>query len=172
MYIDVVPNRNSPPAILLRESVRCGNKVGKRTIANISHWRRERIEAVRRALKGEFDNPTNGESVSGPVFGLLFALKSVAEQLALRRPWAANGRASWVCFWCWPAWPIRDRVCRRCVGPATTRSRRSWGRRISAKMTCTRRWRIWPNGRIRLSGSSTGSGLNRQRWPRSCFSTM
>ncbi len=89
MYIDVVPNRNSPPAILLRESVRCGSKVGKRTIANISHWRPERIEAVRRALKGEFDNPTNGKSVSGPVFGLLFALKSVAEQLGIA---AALGR--------------------------------------------------------------------------------
>jgi hypothetical protein len=36
MYIDIVPNRNSPPAILLRESIREGQKIVKRTIANLS----------------------------------------------------------------------------------------------------------------------------------------
>jgi hypothetical protein len=36
MYIEHVPNRNSPPAILLRESYRDGNKVKKRTLANLS----------------------------------------------------------------------------------------------------------------------------------------
>ena len=36
MYIDIVPNRNSPPAILLRESIRQGKKIVKRTLANLS----------------------------------------------------------------------------------------------------------------------------------------
>ncbi|MEW6524816.1 MAG: IS1634 family transposase, partial [Bacillota bacterium] len=53
MYIDVVPNRNSPPAILLRESVREGNKIRKRTLANLSKWPPEKVEALRRVLKGE-----------------------------------------------------------------------------------------------------------------------
>jgi len=38
MYVDTVPNRNSPPAILLRESIREGTRVRKRTVANISDW--------------------------------------------------------------------------------------------------------------------------------------
>jgi transposase len=53
MYVERVPNRNSPPAILLREARREGSKVRKRTIANLSHWPPEKIEALRRLLKGE-----------------------------------------------------------------------------------------------------------------------
>jgi transposase len=52
MYIDVVPNRNSPPAVLLRESWRDGNRTRKRTIANLSHWPKEKVEALRAVLKG------------------------------------------------------------------------------------------------------------------------
>ncbi len=47
-----VPNRNSPPCILLRESYRDGDKVRKRTILNISHWPPEIIEGFRTLLKG------------------------------------------------------------------------------------------------------------------------
>lgn len=52
MYVAVVPNRNSPPAILLRESFREDGKVRNRTIANLSDWPSEKIEALRRVLKG------------------------------------------------------------------------------------------------------------------------
>jgi transposase len=52
MYIESVPNRNSPPAILLREGWREGGKVKKRTIANLSDWPAEKIEALRAVLKG------------------------------------------------------------------------------------------------------------------------
>ena len=55
MYIDVVPNRNSPPAILLREARREGKKVVKVTLANLSHLPPGRIDILRRALKGELD---------------------------------------------------------------------------------------------------------------------
>ena len=82
MYVESVPNRSSPPAILLRESFRHGGKVQKRTLANLSHWPPARIQALRRALRGDFDHlPT--EPTSGPVFGLLFALKRLADQLGL-----------------------------------------------------------------------------------------
>lgn len=53
MHIDVVPNRNSPPAILLRESFREGGKVRKRTLTNISDWPAEKVEALRRVLKNQ-----------------------------------------------------------------------------------------------------------------------
>ena len=52
MYIESVPNRNSPPAILLRESYRHAGKVKKRTLANLSHWPPTLIEGLRTLLKG------------------------------------------------------------------------------------------------------------------------
>ena len=53
MYIDVVPNRNSPPAVLLREAVREGKKTRKRTLANLSDWPQEQVETLRRVLRNE-----------------------------------------------------------------------------------------------------------------------
>ena len=53
MYVAVIPNRSSPPAILLRESYREGGKVRNRTLANLSHWPAERIEGLRQLLRGE-----------------------------------------------------------------------------------------------------------------------
>ena len=53
MYIDIVPNRSSPPAILLRESVREGKHVRKRTVANLSGLSVEQAEAMRDVLKGK-----------------------------------------------------------------------------------------------------------------------
>ena len=52
MYIESVPNRNSPPAILLRESYREGGKVRKRTLCNLSDWNPAHIEGLRGILKG------------------------------------------------------------------------------------------------------------------------
>jgi hypothetical protein len=52
MYIEAVPNRNSPPAILLRESYRQDGKVRKRTICNLSAWPAEHVEGLRGVLKG------------------------------------------------------------------------------------------------------------------------
>lgn len=53
MYIEAVPNRNSPPAILLREGWREGAKTHKRTLANLSHWPKHKIETLRRLLRDE-----------------------------------------------------------------------------------------------------------------------
>lgn len=53
MYVESVPNRNSPPAILLRESSRVDGKVVKRTLANLSAWPASQIDALRRVLKGD-----------------------------------------------------------------------------------------------------------------------
>ena len=52
MYIESVPNRNSPPAILLRESYRENGKVRKRTLCNLSDWPIAHIEGLRGVLRG------------------------------------------------------------------------------------------------------------------------
>src|SRR5208337_767341 len=52
MYIEVVPNRKSPPAILLRQAYREDGKVKKRTLANLTDWPKQLIEGFRALLKG------------------------------------------------------------------------------------------------------------------------
>src|ERR1700741_5240416 len=52
MYVTSVPNRGSPPAVLLRESYRENGKVKTRTLANLSHWPEHKVENFKRALKG------------------------------------------------------------------------------------------------------------------------
>lgn len=63
MYIDLVPNRGSKPAILLRESVREGKRIRKRTIANLSALTLDQAEAIRLVLKGEGLAPAAGGSL-------------------------------------------------------------------------------------------------------------
>ena len=53
MYIETVPNRNSPPAVLLREGWREGKKTVKRTLANLTQWPAQKIEALRRLLRDQ-----------------------------------------------------------------------------------------------------------------------
>mgnify|MGYP006364615855 CR=1 FL=1 len=57
MHVHVVPNRGSPPTVLLRESYREGSKVCKRTLANLSSLPASQIEAIRAALRGEALQP-------------------------------------------------------------------------------------------------------------------
>jgi len=83
MYVATVPNRTSPPAILIRESYRDHGKVKSHTLANISNWDPARIEALRRALRGDFDHLAAADPTVGPVFGLLYVLGRVAEGLGI-----------------------------------------------------------------------------------------
>ncbi|MHB1886022.1 MAG: IS1634 family transposase [Acidimicrobiales bacterium] len=53
MYVATVPNRGSPPAILLRESFREDGKVKNRTLANLSQWPEGKVMALRAVLRGE-----------------------------------------------------------------------------------------------------------------------
>lgn len=64
MYIDVVPNRTSPPAILLRESYRDGNKVRKRTLLNLTSWPRHLVEGFRALLNGGSVIPAGQEALT------------------------------------------------------------------------------------------------------------
>jgi hypothetical protein len=53
MYVAKVPNRGSPPAVLLRESYREAGKVKNRTLANLSSWPEAKVDALTRVLKGQ-----------------------------------------------------------------------------------------------------------------------
>ena len=64
MYIESVPNRDSPPAILLRESYRDGNRVRKRTLLNLSHWPAEHVEGLRGVLKGGVVIPAGQQALT------------------------------------------------------------------------------------------------------------
>ena len=64
MYIESVPNLNSPPAILLRESYREDGKVRKRTLCNLSDWPKAHIEGLRGVLKGGTVIPAEREAFS------------------------------------------------------------------------------------------------------------
>ena len=83
MYVDIVPNRNSKPAILLRETYREGGKVRKRTVGNISNLPMDQVEAIRRILKGEklipveeaFEIIEGGSRFHGNVEAVLTAMK-------------------------------------------------------------------------------------------------
>lgn len=96
MYIDTVPNRKSPPAILLRESYRKNGKVNKRTLANLSKLPKEIVELIRRALAGPVK--VVGESLSGAIFGVLFVLNELARQCGLQRALGGSRLASLTLF--------------------------------------------------------------------------
>lgn len=100
MYIATIPNRSSPPAILLRESHREGKKVKSRTLANLTHWPAEKIEGLRRVLADEPVAPVPGGSPSGSgefeiqrslPHGHVAAVLGTLRRLGLERIVAAKG---------------------------------------------------------------------------------
>ena len=85
MYVERVPNRSSPPAVLLRESYREGGRIKKRTLANLSKLPYEAVEAVRRVLRGEpLVNPQEAFTcVRSLPHGHVAAVLSTLKQLGL-----------------------------------------------------------------------------------------
>lgn len=83
MYIATVPNRNSPPAILLRQSYRENGKVKSRTLANLSALPEQAIEVLRQHLKGEnlvsaqqsFEIVEDGSPAHGHVDAVMMAMR-------------------------------------------------------------------------------------------------
>ena len=87
MYITTIPNRNSPPAILLRESYREDGKVKSRTLANLSKLPAESIEVLRRSLKGELLAPVSEafEVLASHHHGHVHAVMLALQRLDLAR---------------------------------------------------------------------------------------
>lgn len=86
MYVATIPNRNTPPAILLRKGYREGGKAKTQTIANITDWEPERIEALKRALRGDFDGIVGGvDPINGRIFGVLYVLEKLADRIEITK---------------------------------------------------------------------------------------
>src|ERR1700738_4821645 len=86
MYVAVIPNRGSPPAILLRESYREAGKTKNRTLANLSGWPAERIEQLRAVLRGDKLLPAAAgavEIVRALPHGHVLAALGTARRIAL-----------------------------------------------------------------------------------------
>jgi Transposase DDE domain len=85
MYVAVIPNRSSRPAILLRESYRDGDKVKNRTLANLSDWAPERVDTLRAALRGDKLVPAGEgmEIVRALPHGHVAAALGMARQIGL-----------------------------------------------------------------------------------------
>src|SRR3981081_3736392 len=85
MYVAIVPNRTSRPAILLRESYRDGDSVKNRTLANLSNWPSEQIETLRAALRGDKVVPAGEGMEVGRALrrGHVAAAWAVARQIGL-----------------------------------------------------------------------------------------
>jgi transposase len=95
MHIDVVPNRGSRPAYLLRESFREDGKVRKRTIANLSSLDDDQIDAIRRVLRGEklTTAATLFEVTASRIHGDTHAVLSAMKRLRMRE--LLSSRPSW-----------------------------------------------------------------------------
>ena len=107
MYVVKVPNRGSPPAILLRESYREAGKVKNRTLANLSSWPEAKVEALSRVLKGQAPAvPLDGafEITRSLPHGHVAAVLGTALQLGIGElidP-IPSGSGTW-----WPRWRSR-----------------------------------------------------------------
>ena len=93
MHVDIVPNRGSRPAYLLRESWREGKKIRKRTIANLSALPDDQIDSIRRVLRGEKLAPVGelfevtGSRIHGDTDAVLAAMKQLGmRELLSSRP--------------------------------------------------------------------------------------
>lgn len=120
MHIDIVPNRNSRPAYLLRESYREGAKVRKRTLANLSALTDEQVLAIRAVLQGRrlCHIETVFEVVSSRAQGHVEAVRVAMSRLGIPELLAARGS------------PERDRVCAmvaaRILAPHTKLATTRW----------------------------------------------
>ena len=92
MYVTVIPNRRSRPATLLRESYREEGKVKNRTVANISDWPPEQVEALRAVLKGDLAAVGSAPEVEasrphGHVAAVLGAARNIGLEKLLSGKW-------------------------------------------------------------------------------------
>src|SRR3990172_7635458 len=120
MYIDIAPNRTSPPAVLLRESYREGGTVKKRTLANLSSLPMDQVEAIGAVLKGERLRPAAAmfEICASALHGHVQAVRAAMARLGFEALLASRRS------------PERDRVCAlvaaRIVAPHTKLATTRW----------------------------------------------
>jgi hypothetical protein len=120
MHVDVVPNRGSRPAYLLRESYRDGDKVRKRTLANLSALADDQIDAIRRVLRGERLAATTElfEVTASRIHGDTHTVLAAMKQLGIRE--LLSSRPSW------EAEVVMGMVAARVVAPHTKLATTRW----------------------------------------------
>jgi len=120
MHIDVVPNRGSRPAYLLRESFRDGGKVRKRTLANLSTLADDQIDAIRRVLRGERLAAATDlfEVTASRIHGDTHAVVTAMKRLRIRE--LLSSRPSW------EAEVVMGMVAARVVAPHTKLATTRW----------------------------------------------
>lgn len=103
MYVARVPNRNSPPAYLLREGYREDGKVKSRTLANLSHWPLAKIERLREVLRDEVlpDGRDGLTMLRSLPHGHVAAVLGTARKIGLERLLAGGKRRRAWSRWCW-----------------------------------------------------------------------
>ena len=121
MYVETVPNRNSRPAVLLREGWREGGRVRKRTLANLTDWPAEKVQCLRRVLKGQrLVRPEDAFTIERSLpHGHVEAVLAMTRRLGLDRLIAPKRS------------PERDRVLAMVVGRLL---------HPGSKLATTRRW--------------------------------
>ncbi len=120
MHIDVVPNRESRPAYLLRESFRDGAKVRKRTLANLSSLADDQIEAIRRVLRGERLASVTDlfEVTASRIHGDTHAVLTAMNRLGIRELMSSRPA--------WEAEVLMGMVAARVVAPHTKLATARW----------------------------------------------
>ena len=104
MYVESVPNRGSPPAILLRESYRDGDKIKKRTLLNLSDWPQERVAGLRMLLEGGTVLPKDQDAITilrSLPHGHVAAALGTARKIGLDRLLGPTATAA--AIWSWPS---------------------------------------------------------------------
>lgn len=94
MYIEKIPNRNSPPCILVRESYRQAGKVHKRTLSNITHLSDEVIDGIGKLLQGGYvieDLQDDFHIIRSRPYGHVQAILSVINDIGLKSMIASRG---------------------------------------------------------------------------------
>src|SRR5260370_6135888 len=162
MYIETVPNRTSPPAILLREGYREGGKVVKRTLATLSHWDPQLIEHLRILLKGGVAVESTQALMSierSLPHGHVAAVLGIARRCGLAK--LLDRRLPRCARWCWPWWSRAcwnrapssppGAACSRSLRPI--RCHRCWDSARSKPSVSTLRW----TGSVRRSRASSAA---------------
>ncbi len=164
MYVVAVPNRNSRPAILLRESYRDGARVKNRTLANLSTWAPERVDALRQVLRGQ---PVSAGRLEGAFeivrsrpHGHVAAVLGTVRRLGLDGLLAPRpDRRRHLALALIVARVLDGRNSRRRAAWIRTRSRarsaNSWGSAARTKTISTRRW----------TGCWRARRASSKRWP-------
>lgn len=122
MYITKVPNRKSTPTILLRESYREDGKVKNKTLANLTKWDPDKIEALQQILQGDF-SVLEGNPEIGNNFGILFLLQQIAKALGIPKALGKSKKGLLALFL----------VLARVAKQGSRLSAVKWGQRLSVK---------------------------------------